>query len=180
MQFTSLSFLMFLLLIYVVYNLTPNRFRYIVLAIGSTVFYYVGCGKLLVLLLAIELISYIAGLLCTNKYTPHITVSLLILILAVFKYSGFLYDTIMSIKQAFGGVPSERSISIALPLGISLYTVETVSYIIDCWKGKITPERNFLYVYSYLAVFPTVVFGPIEHAGNIISQLKYPKLVDLN
>lgn len=180
MQFTSLSFLLFLLLIYVVYNLTPNRFRYIVLAIGSTFFYYVGCGKLLLLLVAIVLITYIAGLLCTKKYTPHITVSLLVLLLALFKYSGFLYDTIMSIRQAFGGVQSERTISIALPLGISFYTFEAISYIIDCRKGKITPERNFLYVYTYLAMFPTVVSGPIERAGNIIPQLKNPKLVDLN
>ena len=179
MQFTSLSFLIFLLIIYVVYNLVPNQFRYIILAIGSTVFYFIGCGKLLLLLFSIALITYIAGRQYTKKYTPHISVTLLVLILAVFKYSGFLYDTIMSIMQFFGGVPSERVISLALPLGISFYTFEAISYIIDCRNGKIVAERNFLYVYTYLAMFPTVVSGPIERAGNIIPQLKNPKSVDL-
>ena len=180
MQFTSLSFLIFLLITYVVYNLVPNQFRYIILAIGSTVFYFIGCGKLLLLLFSIALITYIAGRQYTKKYTPHISVTLLVLILAVFKYSGFLYDTIMSIMQFFGGVPSERMISIALPLGISFYTFEAISYIIDCRNGKIVAERNFLYVYTYLVMFPTVVSGPIERAGNIIPQLKHPKSVDLN
>lgn len=180
MQFTSLSFLIFILIIYVVYNLMPNRFRYIILAIGSTVFYVIGCGQLLLLLFSIALITYIAGRLCAKKYTPHISIAVLVLILALFKYSGLLYDTIMSIRQAFGGVPGERVISIALPLGISFYTFEAISYIIDCRNGKIVPERNFLYVYTYLAMFPTVVSGPIERAGNIIPQLKNPKSVDLN
>ena len=138
--------------------IVPARIRSILLLAVSLFLYYI-CGTAMALILpATGIISYIAALAmekAASKSTKKIilasSVALMVGLLMIFRYTG--------IKNM-------------APIGLSFFALEAISYIADCYNGKITAEKNPLYVILYIAFFPTVISGPIERGGNLIPQFR--------
>ncbi|WP_026526198.1 MBOAT family O-acyltransferase [Butyrivibrio sp. VCD2006] len=183
MQFVSLSFLLFLIITISVYFIIPKKIRYIWLLIASWVFYYKLSHKLLILLIAITVITYIAGILLDTpadsekKKKPVLIagIVLLLLTLGYFKYTGFLLETVKSLQSAMGLEPLEIAAKIALPIGISFYIFQAIGYLADCYMGKIEVEKNYFRLALFISFFPQVMSGPIERAGNMLPQFKKPQ-----
>lgn len=149
----------------------------IFLAMVSLLFYSWGEPKHLLILVSSSLLNYICGILIYNisshiKRTLYLGlgVSLNLILLVYFKYAGFLYD----ITVAFGCSPRPEwnfLQQIALPLGISFYTFQGISYIVDIYRKTIEAQRSFADFLCYLAMFPQLVAGPIVRYGEIASTI---------
>ena len=186
MQFVSLSFLIFLIITISVYFILPKSIRYIWLLAASWGFYYKLSHKLLLLLIAVTVITYVFGRLIgsenisekpNKKKKPFLVtgIVLLLLILGYFKYTGFLLDTVKSLQSAMGIEPLGIAAKIVLPVGISFYIFQAIGYLADCYMGKIPVEKNYLRLALFISFFPEVMSGPIERAGNMLPQFKQPK-----
>ena len=185
MQFVSLTFLLFLLITISVYFIIPKNIRYIWLLIASWGFYYKLSHKLLILLVAVTLVTYIFGRLLdtsgstkkAGKKKPILIagIVLLLLVLGYFKYTGFLLETVKSLQTAMGLEPLGLAAKIALPVGISFYIFQAIGYLADCYTEKIPVEKNYFRLALFISFFPQVMSGPIERAGNMLPQFKKPQ-----
>lgn len=183
MQLVSLSFLIFLLVAITVYYLIPKKARCIWLLVASWFFYYRLSGKLLILLVAVTLVTYAAGMLMgekdnsdkaqgkNNRKAIMISgVTVLVLILGFFKYTGFLLETVKGVQAFLGLEQAGLVVSIALPIGISFYIFQAIGYIVDCYFGKIAVEKDYIRLALFISFFANVMSGPIERAGNMLPQ----------
>ncbi len=168
MVFSSVSFLIFFLpLLLLVYYAVPRRFRWmrnLILLAASLFFYGWGGPRLLPLLLGSIAVNYICGLfagerqgraLSVRKTAVAAAVVIGIGLLIVFKYAGFFARTANALGMPLP-VPE-----IVLPIGISFFTFQGLSYVIDVYRGKAAPQRNPLNVALYISLFPQLVAGPI-------------------
>ena len=181
MLFNSWQFLIFLTITFFLYFLIPKKYRHIFLLIASYAFYMFWNYKLIFLILFTTLISYLGALLI-NKYKEKkklktflmiSSVLLCLLVLLFFKYFNFLANTIIDIINAIFARSNDYIVlNIILPVGISFYTFQTISYVIDVYKEKYEPEKNFFYYALYVGFFPQLVAGPIERSDNLIPQFK--------
>ena len=181
MLFNSWQFLIFLTITFFLYFLIPKKYRHIFLLIASYAFYMFWNYKLIFLILFTTLISY-GGALLINKYKEKkklktflmiSSVTLCLLVLLFFKYFNFLANTVIDIINAlFVNSYDYIVLNIILPVGISFYTFQTLSYVIDVYKEKYEPEKNFFYFALYVSFFPQLVAGPIERSNNLIPQFK--------
>ena len=177
MVFSSLVFLYgFLPLVLVSYFICRNRvYRNVVLLLFSLVFYAWGEPKYVLIMLLACLEAYFCGLLMEHlKSKPRLRrtaflagLVLLIANLVVFKYTNFIWD---NLRLAVPVLPAIRSI--ALPIGISFYTFQILSYIIDLYWGEIRVQRNFLYLALYVSFFPQLIAGPIVRYQTIEEELE--------
>ena len=164
MNFNSLTFLIFFLpIFFILFYLFPKKYRYIFLLIGSIIFYYFSSLNNLILVLIIALVNYF-GTIFINKtkkrnILSYILVGLNIITLLFFKYNG----------------------NIIFPLGISFYTFNNISYIIDIKRNKINIEKNILYYLTYVMSFTHITMGPITRYKDIKDCLTNlnPKSVDV-
>ncbi len=186
MLFNSLDFLLFLPLVVGLYYGLPVRFRWFVLLIASYVFYAWWKIEYLLLLFASTLTDYLCGLAMGRHPTRHARRPFLILslitnlgLLATFKYLGFFADSLEALLGLLGQPTDVPVIDILLPVGISFYTFQTLSYTIDVYRGKLEPERHFGYFALYVSFFPQLVAGPIERASNLLPQLHAPRPLNL-
>ncbi|AOZ96625.1 MBOAT family O-acyltransferase [Butyrivibrio hungatei] len=184
MQFVSLQFLAFLMGTIFIYFIIPKKVRYIWLLLASMAFYYVVSGKFLVFLIAVTLVTYGAGLLIekniekapkTAKLCLVLSIVLLVCLLGYFKYTGFLLETVGNIVSLFKLSDTMPVVNIILPAGISFYLFQSIGYLIDCYRGKIPAEKNYLQLALFISFFPQITSGPIERAGNMLPQFKEPK-----
>ena len=177
MVFSSLTFLYLLLPLAVVpYFLISNRrWRNFLLLAVSLLFYSWGEPKYLALLLAATAVTY-AGTLaiaaCPKGGAARhavlvVTIVLLVADLMYFKYLGFFWENLGRILPLEGALPS-----IALPLGISFYTFQLLSYLIDVYRGQVDCQRNFFYLLLYVSFFPQLVVGPIVRYGTVADVLR--------
>ena len=177
MVFSSLTFLYLLLPLAVVpYFLIPNRhWRNFLLLAVSLLFYSWGEPKYLALLLAATAVTY-AGTLAiaacqkgsaARRAVLVVTIVLLVADLMYFKYLGFFWENLGRILPLEGALPS-----IALPLGISFYTFQLLSYLIDVYRGQVDCQRNFFYLLLYVSFFPQLVVGPIVRYGTVADVLR--------
>ena len=181
MLFNSWQFLIFLTITFFLHFLIPKKYRHIFLLIASYAFYMFWNYKLIFLILFTTLISY-GGALLINKYKEKkklktflmiSSVTLCLLVLLFFKYFNFLANTVIDIINAlFVNSYDYIVLNIILPVGISFYTFQTLSYVIDVYKEKYKPEKNFFYYALYVSFFPQLVAGPIERSNNLIPQFK--------
>lgn len=181
MLFNSWQFLIFLTITFFLHFLIPKKYRHIFLLIASYAFYMFWNYKLIFLILFTTLISY-GGALLINKYKEKkklktflmiSSVTLCLLVLLFFKYFNFLANTVIDIINAlFVNSYDYIVLNIILPVGISFYTFQTLSYVIDVYKEKYEPEKNFFYYALYVSFFPQLVAGPIERSNNLIPQFK--------
>ena len=179
MTFNSLPFLIFYPVVLLLYFVLPKRARLPLLLAASYFFYMYYQPSLIVLILATTLVSWLAALGISrteNKYVRRLLLSLSLIVclgtLFFYKYFNFLMESIFGIASLFGDVGSPFLLSLALPVGISFYTFQTLSYVIDVYRGKIEYEKNFLYYALFVSFFPQLVAGPIERPENLLPQLK--------
>lgn len=179
MSFNSIEFLIFLPIVFILHFICPKRYRYFILLIASYAFYMWWNWKLIFLILITTLVSYLAGI--GIKQTDRQSIKRLLLIFAIvaslgvlifFKYANFIVQSFVDGINSLGGGLSFDAINIILPVGISFYTFQTLSYVIDIYKGKIEAEENPFYYALYVSFFPQLVAGPIERSVDLLPQLK--------
>ena len=174
MLFSSISFIYyFLAAVLAIYFIVPFKFKNLVLLIASLGFYFYGEPIYTLLMLATTLSSYIHGLLIDRfrgktlgKVFLWSSVITSLLVLGFFKYSDFFIHNINSIFK------SEMSLlGVALPIGISFYTFQTISYTIDVYRGDAKVQKNFVHLATYVALFPQLIAGPIVRYTTIEEDL---------
>ena len=187
MSFNSLVFLIYLPIVLLLYYGLPHKFRWIMLLVASYFFYAYFDFKLVFLILLTTGVSYLGGLLIerTNnqlhkKLYCIVAVGVSLAVLAIFKYFNFALDSIVSLINAFGGNVEGVFVKLILPVGISFYTFQTLSYVIDVYRGTIKAERHFGYYALFVSFFPQLVAGPIERPENLLPQLKAENKFDMD
>lgn len=174
MVFSSIPFLFrFLPIFMILYFAAPRRVKNIILFLGSLVFYAWGEPVYVLLMLFSTLSDYLHGRLigsCRSRNTARgLLISSVVInlgILCFFKYSDFL---IGSINQLFGS--SIPLLELPLPIGISFYTFQTMSYTIDCYRGEAKVQKNILDFGVYVTMFPQLIAGPIVKYREVQEQL---------
>ena len=175
MVFASITFLYYFLPIFlIVYFIVPKKYKNIVLLIFSFIFYFYGEPKYILLMLLEVLFAYFMTLsLEKNKSKSLLTVmiSFHLILLCIFKYFNFIIDNINTIFSS-----NITLLNIVLPIGISFYTFQIISYEVDVYKGKIKASKNLLEFMTYVFLFPQLIAGPIVRYENINKELKSRKV----
>src|SRR5690606_21803848 len=193
MLFNSFEFLLFFPLVLVLYYVFPHRLRWLFLLVASYYFYAYSEPYLIVLLFISTIVDYYCGLGIgkTNSQKSkklYLWTSILVNvgILVCFKYLFFFLDSLNGLLVQFGmEIPSAEKIhgysidQILLPVGISFYTFQTMSYTMDVYRGNITPEKHLGRFALFVAFFPQLVAGPIERASRLLPQFKKIALPDV-
>lgn len=166
MIFSSIYFIYYFLIIFLIlYFITPKKFKNYTLLLGSLFFYFYGDSKYIVLLLISSLVNYILGRLISKKNKKLFLIIGLIFnfgLLFYFKYFNCFLSNINSLFKT-----NINLFSIVLPLGISFYTFKNASYLIDVYKNGVNPEKNFINYFTYIAMFPSLIQGPIVRYKDI-------------
>ena len=181
MTFNSWEFMLFYPVVALLYFLLPKKMKWPMLLIASYYFYMCYQMELVVLILGTTLISWIASNIIERSDKPSVrklwlTITLVSCfgVLFFFKYFNFLADSAVGLIALLGGEVSPIALNLILPVGISFYTFQTLSYVIDVYRGDIKTERNFFFYALFVSFFPQLVAGPIERPDNLIPQLKEP------
>jgi alginate O-acetyltransferase complex protein AlgI len=187
MLFNSLQFVIFFPILWAIYLAVPFPRRYLVLLIGS-LYFYAAYRPIHVLLLMVTLVvDYLAGRALERWREPRagwliaatsLTVNLGILF--TFKYLGFAIDSLNAFLSLTHGSPPFSSVHLDLPVGISFYTFQSLSYVLDARRGQVAIERNPLMYFTYVSFFPQLVAGPIERAGHLLPQFRRPRQLDFS
>ncbi|HVW69530.1 MAG TPA: MBOAT family O-acyltransferase [Steroidobacteraceae bacterium] len=180
MLFNSPLYLIFFLSVFSLYWLVRRRVaQNALLLVAGYVFYGTWSWKFLLLLAFSTLLDYTCGLLIGAAQTQARRRAVLITsavinlgLLAVFKYMGFFVQQAADLLRLLGFQPHLPLLQVVLPVGISFYTFQSLSYVIDTYRGKVAPERNLLDYAVYVAFFPQLVAGPIERATHLLPQIK--------
>ncbi len=179
MLFNSLSFAIFLPVVFILYWTFPHRFRWMILLIASYYFYMSWNIKYVVLILATTIVSYGTALLLEKTDNLKYKRALLALAAAIslgilffFKYFNFFQENITVILNAFAIQLHPTTLKLLLPVGISFYTFQTLSYVIDVYRGTISAEHHFGKYAAFISFFPQLVAGPIERTSNLLPQIK--------
>ena len=171
MVFSSIPFLYYFLpAVMLVYFLAPGKLKNAVLLLFSLLFYGWSEPRLLALMVITILLFYLCGLAIGKTRRRAFLVLGVVLgvgLLAVFKYADFF---IGSINAATGlSLPMLR---LALPVGISFYTFQCLSYIVDVYRGSVPPQRNLVSFGAYVALFPQLIAGPIVRYAHVARELE--------
>lgn len=179
MNFNSLHFLLFFPVVLVIYWILPAKVRWIWLLASSYYFYMSWNAWLVFLILGTTAVSYSAAILIERTHRIQIRRFWLVLTLIVclgtlifFKYFNFLLQSFVDILQLFSMDIKSPVLDLILPVGISFYTFQTLSYVIDVYRGDCRAERHFGYYALFVSYFPQLVAGPIEKPGDLIPQLR--------
>lgn len=179
MLFNSLSYILFLPIVFAIYWFLPNKFRWCFLLIASYYFYMSWSVKYVVLILFMTVLSYCAALSIENvetkKYRKFIlcgTTLCLLLVLFFFKYYNFTIESLSGLLSHFSIRFQPIMLNILLPVGISFYTFQTLSYVVDVYYGNIHAEKNLGKYATFVSFFPQLVAGPIERTSNLLPQIK--------
>lgn len=176
MVFSSIPFLFgFLAIVLTVYYIVPKKFRNFVLLVFSLLFYGYGEPVFILLMLFSIIFNYVCGLALgkfhgKNKASKTVLIFCVIVniaLLGYFKYAGLFVSTLKSLP-VFSFLPDPE---IALPIGISFYTFQTMSYVIDVYNGNCKPQKNVINFGTFVALFPQLIAGPIVRYVDIESQL---------
>ena len=154
----------------------------------SYIFYISWQADLLYLILFTTLVSYVCAIgieRCEGKRGVQralmiTAVAVSLAVLFFFKYFNFVATNVASLLSAFGMTVSDPTLDLILPVGISFYTFQTLSYVIDVYRGSIKAERHFGYYALYVSFFPQLVAGPIERPENLLPQLKTKNPFEVN
>lgn len=177
MSFVSGGFLLFLPAAVLTYRLCPARWRYLPLMLASVLFYMAWSLPMTGLLLAVTLMNWLACLIVEKRRSRLLLALLLIpsfLPLILCKYAGFLAQTSAALLRW----PSAETVSalsgLVLPVGISFYTFQAASCVLDVYRGDMPAERNPLRFTLFVSFFPQLVAGPIERGRDLMPQLRQP------
>src|SRR3989344_514417 len=177
MLFNSFHFLIFFPVVFFLYFALPRQLKNLLLLAASFYFYMAWKPEYIVLILVSALTSYIIAIYLQKterQGTRHVLLGISIatnlLILFTFKYFNFFISTANDVSTLFGGGTSSIIHNLILPLGISFYTFQIISYVIDVHRAKLGAERNFFKYLLYIMFFPQLVAGPIERAPHLLGQ----------
>ena len=183
MLFNSIDFLIFFPIVVLLFFIIPCKLRYIWLLISSYFFYMSWNPKYAILMALSTAITYESGILiekCSlrgNANLKKLCVAASLIsnlgILSVFKYTDFVMNNINRILRYFGMEIIERRLDLLLPVGISFYTFQALSYTLDVYKGRVKAERNIFKYALFVSFFPQLVAGPIERSKNLLSQIQH-------
>ena len=172
MVFSSLTFLFYFLpIVLIIYYIVPKKAKNIVLLISSLLFYFYGEPKFGILMVISILLTYIHGLLM-DKYPKRkklFLISSVVIssgLLVVFKYTDFIISNINMVLHS-----NIDLVKLSLPIGISFYTFQMISYIIDVYRGEAKVQKSFLKLATYVALFPQLIAGPIVRYTTIEDEL---------
>ena len=179
MLFNSLEFILFLIVVVPLYFGLAHRFRWSLLLLASYVFYMSWRPEYILLIIASTVVDYFAGfrmsrLESKRQRRPYLYLSLLtnLGLLFSFKYFNFFNESARALFEAFGGRYPIGAMEIVLPVGISFYTFQTLSYTIDVYNGKTQPEKHFGIFALFVSFFPQLVAGPIERSSHLLPQFR--------
>ncbi|MCP5045244.1 MAG: MBOAT family protein, partial [bacterium] len=178
MGFASLEFGLFFLVVYGLYRGLPRRGQNHMLLVASYVFYGAWDWRFLLLLLLSTVVDFAVGrrLGSTDDARARRALVLASLltnlgILGFFKYAGFFSQGLQDLLAVFGLEVSPLTLDVVLPVGISFYTFQTLSYTLDIYRRRLEPEPVFLDFALFVAFFPQLVAGPIERAQRLLPQI---------
>ena len=178
MYFTSIQFLLFLILVLGVYHICPGCVRKYILLLSNITFYYFYGIENLMLLVVMIVISYFAGLLLRKKQDKKILILSLIALLSpliILKYSVFCMESIQEL-MCFGGLAMKApAYSLIEPVGLSFFTFKIISFLIEEYKGNVQSHYHLLDYAVYVSFFPTITSGPIDRPADFMEQINKRK-----
>jgi alginate O-acetyltransferase complex protein AlgI len=194
MLFNSIDFAIFLPIVFLVYWFVGNKnlkLQNVLIVIASYLFYGWWDWRFLGLIIFSTLVDYLVGIGLSNqenitKRKVLLWTSILVNLgfLGVFKYYNFFLDNFLTAFSFFGSEIKGNTLDIILPVGISFYTFQTLSYSVDVYKRKLEPTKDFFAFSAFVCFFPQLVAGPIERATHLLPQFytkrkfEYDKAVD--
>lgn len=176
MRFNSVEFLVFLSIIFFLLwgSIRFKRINKLILLSASYLFYGWWDYRFLFLMFISSLVDFLVGYYIPKsnhkKVLIGISITVNIGLLMFFKYFNFFIEATADLISLIGLKPHYSTLSIILPVGISFYTFQTLSYSLDIYKGKIKPEKNFINFLNFVSFFPQLVAGPIERAATFLPQ----------
>lgn len=190
MLFNSFDFALFLPIVFILYWFVANkniRMQNLLIVVASYVFYGWWDWRFLSLILFSTLVDYLVGVRLgteDNQAKRKVLLWTSILVnlgfLGFFKYYNFFLDNFIASFSFFGREITANSLNIILPVGISFYTFQTLSYSIDVYKRKLRPTKDFIAFAAFVSFFPQLVAGPIERAKNLLPQFFRSRTFDYN
>lgn len=187
MLFNSIEYGLFLILVFSIYWAIPHKYRWALMLTASCVFYMFFIPAYILILFSTILVDYFAGIFIhnsrnekTKKIILAFSIIVTCLILGFFKYFGFFEQTISDIATLFNLNYHRTVIEIILPIGLSFHTFQSLSYVIEVYRGNQIPERNFGIYSLYVMFFPQLVAGPIERPQNLLYQFHEKKKFNVN
>jgi alginate O-acetyltransferase complex protein AlgI len=185
MLFNSFQFWIFFALVLGLYWRLGHKAQNRLLLVASYVFYGWWDWRFLSLIVVSTVVDYLVGLRLISpnrdearkKWLVALSVCVNLGLLGVFKYSGFFVESAGALLDALGFQAHLPTLRIILPVGISFYTFQTLSYTVDVYRGKVTPTRDFLDFALFVSFFPQLVAGPIERAKRLLPQVSSPRQV---
>ena len=179
MTFNSIPFLIFYPIVLLLYFILPKKIRWIMLLAASYFFYAFYSPELLFLIIGTTLVSWLCAKIIDAvkcKFVRFLALSFTLLTslgtLFFYKYFDFLSESVFYGLSLFGYSGDPVLLNLVLPVGISFYTFQTLSYVIDVYRKDVKTEKNFFFYALFVSFFPQLVAGPIERPGNLIPQLK--------
>jgi alginate O-acetyltransferase complex protein AlgI len=178
MLFNSQAFLLFFPLVTLLYYFLPHRFRWLLLLVASCVFYMFFIPYYIIILFITILIDYFAGIWIERSTgrarTWYLWVSIVstCLVLFVFKYYNFFIDNFNGIARLLDWHYSIEALKIILPIGLSFHTFQSLSYVVEVYRGNQKAETDFGIYSLYVMYYPQLVAGPIERPQNLLHQFK--------
>jgi alginate O-acetyltransferase complex protein AlgI len=184
MLFNSIEFAFFLPAVLALHYLTPAPWRWLPLLAASCFFYAAFIPAYLLILAALIVIDYIAALLIERSEGRARRLIFLVSVLATasclfsFKYLNFFNTNLRDLAELIGWNYSPKFFNWVLPVGLSFHTFQSLSYVIEVYRGRQKAERHPGYYALYVMFFPQLVAGPIERAGHLMPQLRMPEALD--
>ena len=189
MLFNSLTFFGFLILTFVIFWRLNNRLRIQNLFVLGASYFFYGCWdwRFLILIVISSGVDFIIGKQLgaeerTTQRKMLLGISLFVNLglLGFFKYFNFFIESATIALRGIGFETSHSSLSIILPVGISFYTFQTLSYTIDIYRGQLKPTDNWIEFFAFVSFFPQLVAGPIERASNLLPQFGRQRAFELD
>ncbi len=185
MLFNSLQYVVFFIIVVSLYFTLSHQYRWILLLAASYYFYMCWKAEYIILIIASTLIAYVTGILMGRESARQSRKKYLVLsiatnlsLLLLFKYFNFFNDNLREIFNSFNVFYGIPAFNLLLPVGISFYTFQTLSYSIDVYRGKRPPERSLGIFALYVSFFPQLVAGPIERSTRLLPQFFEKKNFD--
>ena len=185
MLFNSFEYLIFFPVVTLVYFLLPGRFSWVWLLVMSYFFYMNWNAEYALLMAACTVVTYVCARLIERfdekKPRKRVLVAGIVLnigMLAYFKYTGMFLDIARRACEFLSIPVSVPRVSILLPVGISFYVFQALSYMFDVYRRRVKPEHNLLKYALFVSFFPQLVAGPIERSGRLLGQVAVPHKFD--
>ncbi len=184
MLFNSITFVIFFITVYAVYLLLKHKSQNVLLLLASYLFYAWWDWRFIILIFLTTLVDFnVARWISTATHPKrYLIISLIthLCVLGFFKYFDFFVDSTLFLLDSIGFAADPVTLHVILPVGISFYTFQSISYVIDSYRRKVVPSENFLEYALYVSFFPQLVAGPIERFNNLMPQFQNKRIITRN